>query len=198
LVPFDQNPSRTLTIFNSAGNLTTAKPGGVIQQDLSSWSAGMKSHRTTDQTGRWGFKPRHALIIAIFLAIYFPLIYLLTISSYAYQQAEHFAQTSPEVIKWTGPISKMSLSFWSGFHVTYSGSGGEASFVLSLKGTNEECILDVRMMRLANSWNVVEAYLSTTAQKGIPIIPKAGTSNARRETHLTLSHRVTTSSAPTS
>ena len=160
----------------------------------------MKPLWTLSQPGRWGFKPRHVLIITIFLVLFLPLIYLFATSSDAYKEAEYFSQTNPEVIKWAGPISEVSLKFWSGFYVTYSGSGGEASFVLEVKGKNDVCILDIRMMRLANSWNVVEAYLSTKTQKGIPVIQKAGTSTAHKETRqtsLTLSYFMTTSSRPT-
>jgi hypothetical protein len=102
------------------------------------------------------------LVVTLFVGLYF-----FTIQSDAYQEATHFALTNPEVMNVTGPISEVSLNFWSGFHVTYSGSGGEASFVLSVKGEKDESIvLDVRMMRAANSWNVTDAYLTSKIHKG--------------------------------
>jgi len=83
----------------------------------------------------------------------------------------------------TGPISEVSLNFWSGFHVISSGSGGEASFVLSVKGKKDESVvLDVRMMRAANSWIVNEAYLTSKNHKGIPIMQKTGISGAHLDT----------------
>jgi hypothetical protein len=111
--------------------------------------------------------------VTLFIGLYF-----FTIQSDAYQEAKHFALTNPEVMNLAGPVSEATLRFWSGFHVTYSGSGGEASFVLSVKGEKEESILDVRMTRTANSWNVIEAYLTTKNQKGIPIKQKTGRSSA--------------------
>jgi hypothetical protein len=112
--------------------------------------------------------------VTLFIGLYF-----FTIQSDAYQEAMHFALTNPEVTNVTGPVSEVSLNFWSGFHVTYSGSGGEASFVLSVKGEKaESVVVDVRMMRTANSWNVIEAYLTTKNQKGIPIKQKTGTPTA--------------------
>jgi hypothetical protein len=128
--------------------------------------------------GVWGFKLRHLGIIVILVMSILGGLYLFTIQSDAYQEAEHFALTNSEVIQLTGPVSEVRFKFLSGFHVTSSGSGGEASFVFSLKGEKEESILDVRMARTANSWDVVEAYLSTKNQKGIPIKLKPGTSSA--------------------
>lgn len=124
-----------------------------------------------------GFKLRHLVTFGILLVTILIGLYYVTIQSDAYQEAEHFALTSSEVAHLTGPISEASLKFWSGFHVASSGSGGDASFVFSVKGEKEEAILDVRLVRTANSWNVVEAYLATKSQKGIPIKQKAGISN---------------------
>jgi len=128
--------------------------------------------------GFLGFKRRHLVVVAVLLLILLVGLYFFTIQSDAYQEAEHFAMTNPEVVSLAGPVSEVSLRFWSGFHVTYAGSGGEASFVLSVKGEKDESILDVRMTRIANSWNVIEAYLSTKNQKGIPIKQKPGTASA--------------------
>lgn len=123
------------------------------------------------------FRLRHLVIVATLLVVLLAALYYFTIQSDAYQEAEHFALTSSEVAKMTGPISEANLKFWSGFHVASSGSGGDASFVFNLKGEKEESILDVRLIRTANSWTVVEAYLTTKSQKGIPIKQKAGISN---------------------
>ena len=130
------------------------------------------------QISFFGFKRRHFIGGAIVLVIVLAGLYFFTIQSDAYQEAKHFAMTNPEVMNLTGPVSDVSLQFWSGFHITSSGSGGEASFVLRVKGEREESILDVRMTRTANSWNIVEAYLSTKEQKGISIKQKIGTSSA--------------------
>jgi len=127
--------------------------------------------------GFFGVRLRHLVIVGILLTVLLIGLYFFTIQSDAYQEAERFALTSSEVAQMTGPISEVSLKFWSGFHVASSGSGGDASFVFSLKGEKEESILDVRLIRAANSWTVVEAYLTTKSQKGIPIKQKAGISN---------------------
>ena len=116
-----------------------------------------------------GLKPRHLIVSAILLLALLVGLYLFTIQSDAYMEAERFAMTNPDVHKLTGPISEVGLKFWSGFHVTYAGSGGEASFVLELNAGEAVSILDVRMTRMANSWNVMEAYLTTKTQKGVPI-----------------------------
>lgn len=130
--------------------------------------------------GFFGFTRRHFVIVTVILATLLVGVYFTLIQSDAYQAAKHFALTDPAVMSLTGPIAEVNLRFWSGAHVTYSGSGGEASFVLSVKGEKEESILDVRLNRTANSWNVIEAYLTTKNQKGIPIKQKPGTSS----THL--------------
>jgi len=133
----------------------------------------------TTSVGFFGFKLRHLVVVAFLLVTLFVGLYFFTIQSDPYQEAMHFALTNPEVMNVTGPISEVNLNFWSGFHVIESGSGGEASFVFSLKGKKDESVvLDVRMMRAANSWIVTEAYLTTKNQKGIPIRQKSGTPTA--------------------
>jgi hypothetical protein len=136
------------------------------------------AHQTLSKTtsaGFFGFKLRHFVMVTVLLVTLFVGLYFFTIQSDAYQEATHFALTNLEVMNVTGPISEVNLNFWSGFHVIESGSGGEASFVLSVKGKKDESVvLDVRMMRAANSWIVNEAYLSTKSQKGIPIKQKSG------------------------
>jgi hypothetical protein len=124
-----------------------------------------------------GIRLRHLVIVGTMLVVLLAGLYYFTIQSNAYQEAEHFALTSSEVATMTGPILEASLKFRSGFHVVSSGSGGVAGFVFNLKGEKEESILDVRLIRTANSWTVVEAYLTTKSQKGIPIKQKEGISN---------------------
>lgn len=130
------------------------------------------------QSASLGFTRRHLVVVVALLVILFVGLYFFTIQSDAYQEAKHFATTNQEVISLAGPISEVALRFWSGFHVTYSGSSGEASFVLSIRGGKEESILDVRLTRTANSWTVIEAYISTKGQKGIPIKLKPGITSA--------------------
>jgi len=145
--------------------------------------------------GFLGFTHRHLAIVVVFLVTLLIGLYVFTLQSDAYQEAKRFALTNPEVMNLAGPISEVTLRFWSGFHVTYSGSGGEASFVLDVKGGKEESILDVRMTRVANSWNVIEAYLTTKDQKGIPIKQKTGISSANlnfRQGSLTHDYEIVT------
>jgi hypothetical protein len=128
----------------------------------------------TTSAGFFGFKLRHFVMVALLLVTIFVGLYFFTIQSDAYQEATHFALTNPEVMNVSGPISEVNWDFWSGFHVVQSGSGGEASFVLSVKGAKDEAVvLDVRMMRAANSWIVNEAYLTSKNHQGIPIKQKA-------------------------
>lgn len=149
--------------------------------------------KKTTSTGFFGFKRRHLVMVAALLVTLFIVLYSFTVQSDAYQEATHFALTNSEVTQLTGPVSDVSLNFWSGFHVTYSGGGGEASFVLNVKGEKaESAVLDIRMVRVANSWNVLEAYLTTKNKKGIPIKQKTGTSNAYLNVvpHLSCGHLV--------
>jgi len=128
--------------------------------------------------GFFGFKLRHLVIVAFLLVTLLGGLYFSTIQSDAYQEAMHFALTNPEVMNVAGPISEVNWDFWSGFHIS-SGNGGEASFVLNVKGAKDEAVvLDVQMMRAANSWIVNEAYLTSKNHKGIPIKQKAEISGA--------------------
>lgn len=115
--------------------------------------------------------PRHVMIFAVLLSTFLIGLYFFTIQSEAYKAAERFAKTNVEVRELTGSVSEVGLKFWSGFHVTYAGSGGEASFVLELNNEEGTAVLDVRMTRMADSWNVTEAYITTKTQKGVPIKP---------------------------
>ena len=99
-------------------------------------------------------KQRHLIIIAVLLSTLLLGLYFFTIQGEAYKEAERFAKTNAEVLGLTGPISEVGFKFWSGFHVTYAGSGGDASFVLELKVGEGASVLDVRMTRRANSWKV--------------------------------------------
>jgi len=96
-------------------------------------------------------------------------LYFSTIHGEAYREAERFVMTNPDVLKHTGTSSRVGLKFWSGFDVTYAGSGGEASFVLETQGREENFTLDVRMTRVADSWIVREAYISSKKLKGVQI-----------------------------
>jgi hypothetical protein len=42
----------------------------------------------------------------------------------------------------------------------------------------DSVVVDVRMVRAANSWNLIEAYLKTKNQTAIPIKQKTGTPSA--------------------
>lgn len=128
----------------------------------------MKTIETPAQI--WKFRPRHLLIVAILLLVLVAGLYVFAIQSDAYKNAEYFALTDPGVAKRTGRISSVGLRFLDGFHITYSGSGGDASFVIGLKGEMGESVLDVRLVRMANSWRVAEAYLSTPNEKNVAII----------------------------
>lgn len=123
----------------------------------------------------WGFKPRHLVIIVVLLSILTLGLYFFVAKSDAYEEAVHFARTNPEVMKRIGNVSEVSLKFLDGFNIVYSGSGGEASFILSLKSEREESVLDVRLKRVANSWRVEDAYLSTMSEKVIRIQASAKT-----------------------
>ena len=70
------------------------------------------AHQTLNKTtsvGFFGFKLRHFVMVAVLLVTLFVGLYFFTIQSDAYQEATHFAMTSPEVRSVTGPISEISL-----------------------------------------------------------------------------------------
>ena len=121
------------------------------------------------RAGAWGFKPRHLVILLVFLAVFFPGLYLFAIKSDAYEYAEYFARTNPEIAKQCAPL-EVEFRFWEGFHITYSGGDGEANFVLNLRGQKQEvCTLDIRLRRAADLWRVDNAYLATKGGKAIQI-----------------------------
>jgi len=127
----------------------------------------------------WGFKIRHLVIIAAILLALAIMLYLFATRSDAYEEAVYFAKSNPEVARRIGAVSDVNLRFWDGFHIIYSGSGGDASFVLSVKSQKQKTpsILDVRMKRVADSWQVKAAYLSTNTEKGISITVPTGPQN---------------------
>lgn len=130
----------------------------------------MNNMQAAQQHNRaWGFKPRHLVIIAILLVIFIPALYFFATRSDAFDAADQFSRTSMEVSKRVGTVSDVGLRFLDGFHVTFAGSGGEASFVLDVKGDKGDAVVDVRLRRAANVWRVEHAYLTTKTEKGIPI-----------------------------
>jgi hypothetical protein len=133
----------------------------------------MKILEMSPKIGSWGFKPRHLLIIIVLLSVLVLGLYLFATKSDAYEEAEQFARTNPEVAKRIGNVSEVNLRFLDGFHVTSSGSGGDASFVFGLKGERGESVLDVRLKRVANSWRVEDAYLTTKNEQGVRVFPGA-------------------------
>ena len=114
----------------------------------------------------WGFKPRHLVIIVVFIAIFFPTLYFLATQSEAFGAAEQFARTSPDVSKRVGNVSGVELRFFDGFHVT----GDESGFVMDVKGGKGDAIVDVRLRRAANIWRVEQAYITTKSEKGVSIV----------------------------
>ncbi|MBK9308797.1 MAG: hypothetical protein IPM58_17310 [Nitrospira sp.] len=117
----------------------------------------------------FSIKKRDVIIIVVLITALFSGLRFFTIQSNAYQKAEQFAKSNSDVLELVGPVSEVNWKFWSGFDVNYAGSGGEASFVFELKGRKSDAVLDVRMKRKANSWNVTEAYVTTDAQKVVSI-----------------------------
>ncbi|ULA62434.1 MAG: hypothetical protein LZF86_20031 [Nitrospira sp.] len=117
----------------------------------------------------FSIKKRDVFIIVVMVTALFWGLRFFTVQSDAYQRAEQFAKSNSDVLEFIGPVSEVNWKFWSGFDVNYVGSGGEASFVFELKGRKSEAVLDVRMKRTANSWNVTEAYVTTDGQKVVSI-----------------------------
>jgi len=121
------------------------------------------------RSGILGFRVRHLVIVIIILFILASGLFYYVAQSDAYEVAEHFARTRPEVLNRVGAVSEVRWRFLDGFHLTYSGSGGDASIVLAVRGDKEEVILDIRMRRVANLWDVEAAYVSTKNEKAILI-----------------------------
>ncbi|MGE5823149.1 MAG: cytochrome c oxidase assembly factor Coa1 family protein [Bacteroidota bacterium] len=119
----------------------------------------------------WGFRPRHLVIIAILLVVVVAGAYLTAIQSDSYAEAVQFALSSSEVTNSIGTVAEAKLRFWDGFHVSYAGSGGDASFVLDLKGKHGTAILDIRLTRAAERWRVEQAYLRAAGKEVIQVYP---------------------------
>jgi hypothetical protein len=124
----------------------------------------------SSEGGSWGFKRRHAVIIVVLLVVIISGLYFFATTSDAYDEAEHFGRSNPDVVEKIGPIAAIKFKFLDGFNITYAGSGGDASFVLGLTGQRGEAVLDVRLARAANTWHVEQAYLSTNGMKGLPLL----------------------------
>ncbi len=133
----------------------------------------MKILKASPKIGNWGFRPRHVSIIFVLLSFLVLGLYFFATKSDAYEEAEQFARTNPEIAKRIGRVSEVNFQFLDGFHVASSGSGGDASFVLGLKGEQGESVLDVRLKRVANSWRVEDAYLTTKSEHGVRVLPGA-------------------------
>lgn len=127
---------------------------------------------TSRKAFAWGFRPRHLVMMAAILAVLVVGLYVFVVQSDAYDEAVEFARSNSEIANRVGTVSQVSMRFWDGFHVNYAGSGGDASFVLALRGQREDSVLDVRLKRVANVWRVEEVYLSTKGDKGVKLLPK--------------------------
>ena len=61
--------------------------------------------------GFLGFRFRHLMIVGILLTLLLIGLYYFTFRVMPTRKAEHFALTSPEIARITGPVSKVSLKF---------------------------------------------------------------------------------------
>jgi hypothetical protein len=133
------------------------------------------------KVGAWGFKPRHLLIIVVLLSVLVLGLYLFATKSEAYEEAELFARTNPAVAKRIGNVSEVKFRLLDGFHITSSGSGGEASFVFDLTGERgESVLLDVKLRRVASAWRVEDAFLSSKSEQRIHILSGSKLGNGKR------------------
>ena len=92
--------------------------------------------------------------MAIFLVLFFPLLYFLTVTTSAYEAAHLAVLSSEKVTSTTGPISAIRFRFWSGFSVV-DGTGGSAHFTFSVRGSNRAGVADIRLQNRAGRWEVV-------------------------------------------
>ena len=106
-----------------------------------------------------GFKKRHIVLIVSLLLVFFAALYGFAITSDAFEAAEHFARSSPEVLKQAGTVEKLSFRPLGGFHITYSGAAGSASFLFEARGSLRTVTVDVRLLRRAEIWEVENLYV---------------------------------------
>jgi len=119
--------------------------------------------------GFLGFRLRHLIVVIIILSMLAIGLFVYVTHSDAYAVAQNFARTQPRVLAKVGAVSELRWRFLDGFHLTYSGSGGDATFVFAVVGAKEKAILDIRMKRIADSWVVESAYMKTPGEKPIAI-----------------------------
>lgn len=119
--------------------------------------------------GFLGFRLRHLVIVVIILSFLAAGLVLYVTQSDAYAVAQNFARTQPIVLEKVGTVSEVRWKYLDGFHLTYSGSGGDATFVFAVVGNKEQVTLDIRMKRVANSWTVETAYMKTASGKPMVI-----------------------------
>lgn len=102
-------------------------------------------------------KARHLVALAIFLPSLLLTLYLITINSEDYEQAERFVAQDARVAASIGQVKKTDFKFWSGFESATSGGGGHASY--SFEATTDKGVftIDVHLRRASGKWRVEAA-----------------------------------------
>lgn len=104
-------------------------------------------------------KPRHIVALAIFLPLLLLMLYLVTINSEDYEEAERFVSQDTRVAASIGRVQKTDFKFWSGFESATSGGGGHASYVFEATTDKGIFTVDVRLRRASGTWRMEAANI---------------------------------------
>ena len=102
-------------------------------------------------------KVRHLVALAIFLPSLLVMLYLVTINSEDYEEAERFVAQDARVAASIGHVKKTDFKFWSGFESATSGGGGHANY--SFEATTDQGVftIEVHLRRASGTWRVEAA-----------------------------------------
>ena len=98
-------------------------------------------------------RARHVIALAIFLPLLLLTVYLVTINSEDYEEAERFISQDARVADSIGRVIKTTFEPWKGFEF----GGGKASY--SFEATTDKGVftIDVRLRRASGKWHIEDA-----------------------------------------
>jgi hypothetical protein len=107
------------------------------------------------------FRPRLAQVaaaLAAFLAV-LAMVYGVAIHSEAYEFADGFVAQDPRITTATGPQSKRTLRWYSGFDFSYGDREGEASMTVQVTAQQGAFDVPLVLRKKEGRWDVVSAKL---------------------------------------
>lgn len=98
-------------------------------------------------------KRHHVVALVIFLGFLFGLLYVVARHTDPYEVAERFLMSDAHISSSIGPVTRVDLRFWDGFHFT----GGDANFTFEVMGSKGVAVVEVSLRRSSGAWHVVTA-----------------------------------------